>query len=144
MYVHVYNLADNIAQTHVHLHVFDKGECCSCLGTATNLLDIYVINHGRMYVVIQTAYKPFYAALLLSDILTCEKMHTQVNMQYAYSLLKIHHTHTCMYIVHVHSSTLWPMVEDLLLPADPEDRSRESFTVSVSMVKKGNYLHDYN
>ena len=24
-----------------------KGECCSCLGTATNLLDIYVINHNE-------------------------------------------------------------------------------------------------
>ena len=44
------------------------------------------------------------------------------------------------------------MLEDLLLPADPEDRSRESFTVSVSMVKKCKYLvamptnplHDYN
>ena len=65
---------------------------------------------------------------------------------------KIHHTHTCTYTVHVHSSTLWPMLEDLLLPADPEDRSRQSFTVSVLMAKKCKYLvamptnplHDYN
>ena len=48
------------------------------------LLDIYVIT-GRMYVVIQTAYKPFYAALLLSDI---QQMHIHVG-------------------VHVHDNTCW-------------------------------------
>ena len=98
-------------------------------------------------------YTTWQATLLkhMDCTFTCEKMHTQVNMQYAYSLLKIHHTHTCTYTLHVHTSTLWPMLEDLLLPTDPEDRSRESFTVSVLMAKKCIYLvamptnplHDY-
>ena len=80
------------------------------------------------------------------------KMHT--SSQHAICIQFVENTpHTYMYI-HCTCTliTLWPMLEDLLLPADPEDRSRESFTVSVSMVKKCKYsvamptnpLHDYN
>ena len=44
-YVHVYSSCS--AQKGQHEPY--KGECCSCLGTATNLLDIYVINHNHCH-----------------------------------------------------------------------------------------------
>ena len=50
---------------------------------------------GRMYVVIQTAYKPFYAALLLSDI-------QQIHVLYTY-IIVAERRQACMSPVRVHT-----------------------------------------
>ena len=55
-----------------------------------------------MYVVIQTAYKPFYAALLLSDIQQiCIQVHVHVHHRET-GLVPVHCTCTCIACISFH------------------------------------------
>ena len=84
-YIHVHVYSSCSAQTGQHEPC--KGKCCSCLGTATNLLDIYVINHRKVYVVIQTAYKPLTNHSMQHRCLVISNKYMYIVLIHVYAML---------------------------------------------------------